>query len=72
MEDKTKILAVDDNPALLEMLSESLHEHGYDVVITSDGKDAANIFTDYNPDIVLTDIVMQVLMAFNCYLSYAN
>jgi len=58
MEHKTKILVVDDNTALLEMINETLLDHGYDVAMTSDGKDATKLFTDFNPDIVLTDIVM--------------
>ena len=58
MENKTKILIVDDNPALVEMLNESLEEHGYDVVFTYDGKEATKIFSEFKPDVVLTDIVM--------------
>lgn len=55
---KTKILVVDDNPSLVEMLNESLLEHGYDVVFTYDGKEATKLFAEFKPDIVLTDIVM--------------
>ncbi|MDH5600572.1 MAG: response regulator [Gammaproteobacteria bacterium] len=58
MENKTKILIVDDYLPLLEMLNESLVNSGYDVVYTNDGAEATNIFTTFNPDIVLTDIVM--------------
>lgn len=58
MDSKTKILVVDDNQTLLEMLNESLVEHGYDVVYSHDGKEATKLFSEFNPDIVLTDIVM--------------
>ena len=58
MAKKTKILVVDDNPSLLEMLNESLSEHGYDVIFTDDGKTAKSLFEEFKPDIVLTDIVM--------------
>ena len=58
MTKKIKILLVDDNPAFLEMLKESLVEHGYDVNFTDDGKKATSLFSEFNPDIVLTDIVM--------------
>ena len=58
MSDRTKVLVVDDNPSLLEMLNEALVEHGYDVIYTNDGNKATELFSEFKPDIVLTDIVM--------------
>lgn len=58
MDNKTKILVVDDNPAILELLNESLIEHGYDVATSSDGVDAIQKISKITPDIVITDIVM--------------
>ena len=53
-----KILIVDDNVEYLEVLYEYLVGCGYDVSQSSNGKDALNKFSDYRPDIVVTDIVM--------------
>ena len=47
MESKTKILVVDDNSNLLNMLNESLLEHGYDVIFTNDGTKATKLFSDF-------------------------
>lgn len=58
MEKKIKILIVDDNTVLLEMLNESLAEHGYDVICHADSENALKVYSDINPDIVITDIVM--------------
>ena len=56
--DKQKLLIVDDNEQLLSMLNEYLAEHGYDVICSLSGEDAINIFSEFNPDLVITDIVM--------------
>jgi len=55
---KSKILIVDDNPGFLELLEEFLCNEGYNVLTSSNGKDAHDKFSEFNPDIVLTDIVM--------------
>lgn len=40
------------------MLNETLLENGYDVVTCADGEEAQKMFSEFKPDIVLTDIVM--------------
>ena len=55
---KIKILIVDDNTVLLEMLNEALVEKGFDVLCCNDGEVAQQKFSEFKPDIVLTDIVM--------------
>lgn len=55
---KEKILIVDDNEQLLSMMNEFLVDNDYDVVCSLDGVTAKKIFFEYNPDIVITDIVM--------------
>ena len=58
MQNKTKILVVDDNVTLLEMLEDALNQQNYDVVTTNDGEKVINLFENFKPEIVLTDIVM--------------
>lgn len=55
---KEKILIVDDNEQLLSMMNEFLVDNDYDVVCSLDGVGAKQIFSEFNPDIVITDIVM--------------
>ncbi len=55
---KIKILVVDDNKKFLDLLNEFLTDNDYDVMISDNGKEAKKHFTEFNPDIVVTDIVM--------------
>lgn len=56
--DKVKILIVDDNESFLEVLNEHLLNNKYDVVSCLNALDAKNIFVKFEPNIVITDIVM--------------
>jgi DNA-binding NtrC family response regulator len=58
---KTKILVVDDEEAMREVLEMRLHEWGFDVRSASDGMEAQDFARQYNPDIVISDVVMPEL-----------
>ncbi len=55
---KDKILLVDDEDDIREVLSISLYDMGYNVFATENGEEALRIFKEVNPLIVLTDIKM--------------
>ena len=55
---KTKILLVDDEKDVRDMLHLSLAAMGYDVLDAKDGNEALGIFRDVRPPMVLTDIKM--------------
>ena len=69
MEKKKKILVVDDNQSFLKVLDRFLTENEYDVVCSSDGKEAQNKFIEFIPDIVVTDIVMPEVDGFELLIS---
>ncbi|MBF0505929.1 MAG: response regulator [Nitrospirae bacterium] len=52
------VLVVDDNPTVLEVVSLTLKEFGYNTVSCLSAQEAENRFTNVKPDVVLTDIVM--------------
>ena len=54
------ILLVDDDRILLSSLKSSIdwEEQGFHVYTASNGVQALNIYKKYQPDIVLTDIMM--------------
>jgi two-component system response regulator MtrA len=50
-----KILIVEDEDDLRELLSLMLPLHGYQVVTCSDGSSAVQVFNESNPDLILLD-----------------
>jgi two-component system response regulator MtrA len=55
---KGRVLVVDDDTALAEMLSIVLRNEGFDSVICSDGDSAFAAFRDSKPDLVLLDLML--------------
>ncbi|UCH21319.1 MAG: response regulator [Deltaproteobacteria bacterium] len=51
-----KVLVVDDEQPILELLCEVLERRGFDVYPASDGEQGIEIFKRENPTVVLTDI----------------
>lgn len=55
---KYKILAVDDEPDIIEIISYNLNKEGYEVLTASNGADAIKIARENRPDLVILDIMM--------------
>jgi two-component system response regulator MtrA len=53
-----KVLVVDDDIALSEMLGIVLRGEGFDPVFCSNGSEALRVFRDSRPDIVLLDLML--------------
>ena len=62
--DGNDIVVVDDNPALLTVLSEIFKEHGYTVRTASDGFEALAVIRDREPDILISDLNMPGMSGF--------
>ena len=58
MEQKPRILIVDDEPQLTRVLRTGLKTHGYDVRVAADGISGFELFSDWHPDLLLTDLSM--------------
>ncbi len=56
-----KILVVDDEESILELLKYNLEKQGYDVQTAADGEAALGIAKRFQPDLVLLDIMMPVV-----------
>lgn len=50
-----RILLVDDDPAILRLLSKWLAPHDYEIVTAANGHEAANIISSDPPQLVITD-----------------
>lgn len=53
-----KILVVDDDPAINEMLTIVLEAEGFDTSSVQDGAEAVEAFHAYDPDLVLLDLML--------------
>src|SRR2546426_4838164 len=65
---KTTILAADDDPQLLRLMTRNLQLEGYDVLAASDGLQALELVESNAPDLVLLDVMMPKMDGFTvCY-----
>jgi len=53
-----KILVVDDEKAIVDILKFNLEREGFDVVTAGDGEQGIDKFRDEQPDLILLDIMM--------------
>ncbi len=53
-----KILVVDDDQNICELLTLYLEKEGYTVVCANDGLEALEVFKDENPDLIILDIML--------------
>lgn len=53
-----RILVAEDEPMLLKTIELKLKKEGYDVIATSDGRQAMTAIEESDPDMVITDIMM--------------
>ena len=56
-----RILAVDDSPTILEMISSILASGGYDVITAVDGNEALAKARAESPDLILLDVMLPKL-----------
>jgi len=56
-----KILLVDDEQDILEILAYNLVKEGYQVRTASNGNEALEIASSYKPDLVILDVMMPVM-----------
>lgn len=60
-EPKFRILIVDDDPSIRQMLSLGLKQEGYNVQAAEDGEAALAIIPGFNPHIIILDLMMPVM-----------
>src|SRR4030088_1273502 len=58
MDMKARVLVVDDDPALAEMLTIVLRGEGFDTAVVADGSRALPALRELKPDLVLLDGVL--------------
>ena len=58
MAEKQKILIVDDDENIAELISLYLKKECYDTLIVNDGEEALRAFTEFSPNLVLLDLML--------------
>ena len=54
----TRLLLIDDEKSIVDVMAISLKSDGYEVLTSSSGEEGLEIFDRESPDIVITDIKM--------------
>src|SRR5690349_10530463 len=54
----SRILVVDDEPTIVELIEESLHIEGYDTSRAYSGEEALDLLAKDPPDLVLLDLML--------------
>ncbi len=53
-----RVLVVDDEPIVREVLERYLHRGGFDVATASDGPSALHAFEEHRPDLIVLDLML--------------
>jgi two-component system KDP operon response regulator KdpE len=56
-----RILIIDDEPQITRVLRAALSAQGYDVRAANDPEEGLQVFRDWTPDLVITDLMMPVM-----------
>jgi CheY-like chemotaxis protein len=56
-----RVLVVDDDASIRELLSTALEEDGYEVVPAVNGQDALAVCERWRPDVIILDLMMPVM-----------
>jgi len=58
---KDRILVIDDETQLIEMVQIRLEANGYEVITANNGQEGVDKAKDENPDLIILDIMMPVM-----------
>lgn len=62
-ENKTVILAIDDDQDVLDMVRAILEANGYDMIEATSGKQGLEVYKENKPDFVIVDLMMETIDA---------
>ena len=60
-----KLLVVDDEPNILELLGASLRYEGFDIATATNGREALQVARAFKPDALIVDVMMPVMDGFD-------
>ena len=73
MAEKQRILIVDDDANIAELISLYLMKECYETMIVGDGEEALRVFPDFKPNLVLLDLMLPGMDGYQvCPVSYTH
>ena len=60
-----KLLVVDDEPNILELLGASLRYEGFEIATATNGRDALQVLRTFKPDALVVDVMMPIMSGFD-------
>ncbi len=60
-----KILVVDDDPEIIEIVTDFLSAHQYKVFSTTNGSEVSHLAIKYEPDLIILDVVLPDISGFD-------
>jgi len=54
----SRILVIDDNAGIVEIIRRSLEMAGHQVKTSADGRDTLELFDSFDPELIITDIIL--------------
>jgi PAS domain S-box-containing protein len=63
--EKVNVLAIDDEPSVLELMDSMLSTEGYNVIVASSGKEGIEKALKSSPDVIILDLMMPVIDGFD-------
>ncbi len=67
-----RLLVVEDDDAIREGITDLLQLEGFDVTESKNGKEALDLLTDLEPDLVISDVMMPVMDGHTLLENYKN
>lgn len=64
LNERPRVLLVDDDPVNLMLIEAALHEHGFDVTSIHSGEEALDLVTQWTPELIVLDALMPGLDGF--------
>ena len=62
--DQARLLVVDDEPNIRELLTTSLRFAGFEVVAAADGNEAIHLAVEAEPDLIVLDVMLPDMDGF--------
>jgi len=72
MENKKKVMIVEDDVVLVNALTLALEDEGYNIIVATDGEEAEKMIFREKPDLILLDLLLPIKSGFEVLKAVRN